>query len=63
VSGYDKKNEQQKQSTISVFGIGTVIVQPDMIQMTITLSNVAQTTKIAQEVVNSMVRQALEIKI
>jgi uncharacterized protein YggE len=61
VSGCDKKDEQQKQSTISVFGIGTVLVQPDMIQMTITLSNVAQTTKIAQEAVNSMVRQALAI--
>jgi uncharacterized protein YggE len=54
-------NNSSKQSTISVFGIGTVLVQPDVIQMSITLSNVAQTTKIAQETVNRMVRQALTI--
>ena len=51
----------QNQSTISVFGTGTVLAQPDMIQMTITLSNVAQSTRTAQEAVNRMVRQALEI--
>jgi len=54
-------NSQQNQSTISVFGTGTVLAQPDMIQMTITLSNVAQSTRTAQEAVNRMVRQALEI--
>jgi len=52
---------QQIQSTISVFGTGTVLAQPDMIQMTITLSNVAQSTSTAQEAVNRMVRQALFI--
>jgi len=59
MSGCDKENKQQ--STISVLGTGTVLVQPDMIQMTITLSNVAQTTKMAQEAVSKMVRQALVI--
>ncbi|MDR1803357.1 MAG: SIMPL domain-containing protein [Treponema sp.] len=49
------------QSTISVLGTGTVLVQPDMIQMSIMLSNVAQTTKEAQEEVSRMVRQALGI--
>jgi uncharacterized protein YggE len=57
--GCGKKNEHQ--STISVLGTGTVLVQPDMIQMNITLSNVAKTTKIAQEAVSRMVRQALTI--
>jgi uncharacterized protein YggE len=61
ISGCDKKDEQQIQSTISVFGTGTVLVQPDMIQMTISLSKVAQTTKMAQEEVSKMVRQALII--
>jgi len=54
-----KKTENQ--STISVYGIGTVSVQPDIVQMSITLSNVAQTTKTAQEEVSRMVRQALQI--
>ena len=54
-------NKQQNQSTISVFGTGTVLAQPDLIQMTITLSNVAQSTRIAQEAVNRMVRQALTV--
>ncbi|MDR0643093.1 MAG: SIMPL domain-containing protein [Treponema sp.] len=55
------KGEQKNQSTISLFGTGTVLVQPDMIQMTITLSKVDQTTKMAQDEVNKMVRQALTI--
>ena len=61
MSGYGKADEQQNQSTISVFGIGTVLVQPDVIQMNITLSNVAQTTKMAREAVSTSVRQALAI--
>ena len=61
VSACDKKDEQQNQSTISVFGTGTVLVQPDIVQLTITLSKVAQTTKMAQEEVSKMVRQALII--
>jgi uncharacterized protein len=59
VSGCNKGTGQQ--STISVFGTGTVSVQPDIIQMSITLSNVAQTTKEAQEEVSRMVKQALSV--
>jgi uncharacterized protein YggE len=61
MSACGKKIDQQNQSTISVSGIGTVLVQPDVIQMNITLSNVAQTTKMAQEAVSQMVRQVLII--
>jgi len=61
VSGCDKETNRQNQSTISVFGTGTVSVQPDVIQMSITLSNVSQTTKAAQEEVNKMVRRALKV--
>jgi uncharacterized protein YggE len=61
VSGCNKETERQNQSTISVFGTGTVLAQPDLIQMDITLSKVAQTTKTAQEEVSKMVRQALNI--
>ena len=56
-----EKTSQKKQSTISVFGTGTVLAQPDIIQMGITLSNVAQTTKTAQDEVSGMVRRALSI--
>ena len=59
VSGCTGKTENQ--STISVFGTGTVLVQPDIIQMNISLSNVAQTTRAAQEEVSKMVRQTLSI--
>jgi len=58
-SSCDKGNENQ--STVSVYGTGTVAVQPDIIQMSITLSKVAQTNKTAQDEVNRMVRQALSI--
>jgi len=56
-----EKNIQKKQSTISVYGIGTVLAQPDIIQMGITLSNVNKTNKAAQDEVNKMVRQALAV--
>ncbi|MDR2731144.1 MAG: SIMPL domain-containing protein [Treponema sp.] len=61
VSACNNETERKNQSTISVFGIGTVSVQPDIIQMSITLSKVAQTTKTAQEEVSRMVRQAIKI--
>jgi len=51
----------QEQSTISVSGTGTVSARPDMIQMSITLSKVAETTKMAQEEISKMVRQAMKI--
>jgi uncharacterized protein YggE len=56
-----EKTNQNNQSTISIFGTGTVLAQPDIVQMRITLSNVAQTTKMAQDEVNKMVGQALAI--
>ena len=51
----------KKESTISIFATGTVLVQPDIMQMNITLSNVSRTTQIASQAVNLMVRQALNI--
>jgi uncharacterized protein YggE len=54
-------NVQYNRSTISVLGTGVVLAQPDRIQMNITLSKIAPTTKIAQEEVSKMTRQALAI--
>jgi uncharacterized protein YggE len=53
--------DNRRQSVVSVFGTGTVMAQPDMLQMTISLSRVEQTTRAAQEAVAAMVRQALGI--
>ncbi len=52
---------KQHQSTISVFGTGTVMVKPDMLRMNISLSKTASTTKAAQEEVSKMVKQALDV--
>jgi uncharacterized protein YggE len=52
---------QERKSSVSVVGTGTISVKPDMIQMSISLSKTAQTTKLAQEEIGKMVRQALEV--
>jgi uncharacterized protein YggE len=54
-------NKPNGQSTVSVSGIGTVMVQPDMVQVTINCSHVAQTTKQAKEEVDQKIRQILDI--
>lgn len=51
----------RNQSTVSVVGTGTVMAQPDMVQMNISLSNTAPTTGAAQREVNKMVGQAMEV--
>lgn len=56
-----KETGQKTQSTISVLGTGTVFTQPDMVQLSITLSNVNRTTKLAQEEVSRMARQVMTI--
>lgn len=61
IAGCGKGIEPQNQSTVAVRGTGTVLAQPDIMEMTITLSNIAPTTKGAQEAVSKMVRQALLI--
>ncbi|MDR0401329.1 MAG: SIMPL domain-containing protein [Treponema sp.] len=58
VLGCTKENNQ---STISVIGVGTVLAQPDMIQLNISLSRISPTIRQAQEAVNTQVGQVLEI--
>jgi uncharacterized protein YggE len=55
------KTKPDQQSTISVNGIGTVAAQPDIMQLSITLSNVSKTTKAAQDEVSKKVKQVLSI--
>jgi uncharacterized protein YggE len=52
---------QERKSSVSVVGSGTVSVKPDMLQMSISISKTAQTTKSAQEEIGKMVRQALDV--
>ena len=49
------------QSVVSVYGTGTVMTQPDMVQMVISLAETAPTTMQAQAEVNNKVREALQI--
>ena len=48
-------------STVAVSGFGVVRAQPDTVRMDILLRYTAATTRRAQEEVNGMVRQAMEI--
>jgi uncharacterized protein YggE len=61
VAGCNPEKKPRVQSVVSVFGVGTVLAQPDMVQMNISLSKVARTTRQAQEEVSVMVRQALRV--
>lgn len=53
--------EGQNQSTVAVSGTGIVFAQPDMAQMSVSVSHIAPTTRQAREVVNTGVRQILDI--
>jgi uncharacterized protein YggE len=52
---------QENQSTITVSGIGTVFVQPDLVQMNINFSYVAQTTQEAKKEVDIKMQQVLDV--
>jgi uncharacterized protein YggE len=56
LAGCDKR-----QSSIIVSGMGSVMAQPDTVQMHISLNKTAATTRQAQEEVGLMVRKALKI--
>ena len=51
----------KRQSSVIVSGIGTVSAQPDTVQMHISLSKTAPTTRQAQEEVGVMVKKAIKI--
>jgi uncharacterized protein YggE len=52
---------QKQASTVTVSGVGTVSVAPDMVSMTVSMSNVAKTTREAQEAVGRLTAQVLAI--
>jgi len=51
----------KNQSTVSVSGIGAVLVQPDMVLMNINFSHIAQTTREAKNEVDNKMRQVMGI--
>jgi len=53
--------KQEYQSTVSVSGIGTVLVQPDIVRMNIDFSHVAPTTTEAKSVADQTMQQILKI--
>jgi uncharacterized protein YggE len=61
LSGCGAAKQEDGQSTVSVSGVGTVLAQPDMAAMSVSLRHVAPTTRQAQETVNVKVRQVLDI--
>jgi len=52
---------QESQDSVSVSGIGTVLVQPDMVLMNIGFSHTAKTTKQAKTEVEQTMQQILNI--
>jgi hypothetical protein len=55
------QNTVRQQSTVTVSGIGTVSVEPDMVSMNVSMSKIAPTTRQAQEAVGKMAVRVLEI--
>jgi len=56
-----QQTPKQTPNTITVLGTGTIMVQPDMVQMSVSLSYLARQTRQAQVEVNKMVLQVLAI--
>ncbi|MDR0495461.1 MAG: SIMPL domain-containing protein [Treponema sp.] len=54
-------SHKKQQRVITVSGLGTVMAQPDTVQMRVSLNKTAPTTSEAQREVNQQVRQALAI--
>ncbi|MDR2935937.1 MAG: SIMPL domain-containing protein [Rikenellaceae bacterium] len=61
LSGCGQSNGRQEPSTVTVSGVGTVSVEPDMVRMTVSLSETARTTRLAQEAVGKMAGRVLGI--
>jgi len=52
---------KKEQSKVLVSGIGTVMVQPDLVQLSITISHVAQTTQRAKREADVKMQKIMEI--
>ncbi len=61
LSGCGQNGVRQEPSLVTVSGTGTVSIEPDMVRMTVSLGQTAQTTRLAQEAVGKMAAQMLAI--
>jgi uncharacterized protein YggE len=61
LTGCIQNSVRQESSIVTVSGTGTVSVEPDMVEMTVSVSETARTTRQAQEAVGKMVAQVLAI--
>lgn len=61
LSGCVQKSVRQEPSTVTVSGVGTVSVAPDMVSMSVSMSKLERTTRLAQEAVGRMAAQVLAI--
>ena len=61
LSGCGQNAARIEQSTVTVTGVGTVSVEPDMVRLTVSMNKTERTTRLAQEAVGKMAAQVLAI--
>ena len=61
LSGCGQNAARSEQSTVTVTGVGTVSVEPDMVRLTVSMNKTERTTRLAQEAVGKMAAQVLAI--
>lgn len=61
LSGCGQNGASKNNSTVTVSGVGTVSVEPDMVRLNVSLSNTSPTTRQAQEAIGKMASRVLYI--
>ncbi len=61
LSGCVQNGVRQEPSTVTVSGVGTVSVAPDMVRLSVSMNKIERTTRLAQEAVGKMTGQVLAI--
>lgn len=61
LSGCGQNGQQQAASTVTVSGVGTVYVVPDMVRMTVSMDKTERTTRLAQEAVGRIAGQVVAL--
>lgn len=61
LSGCGQNGASKNDSTVTVSGVGTVSVEPDMVRLNVSLSNTSPTTRQAQEAIGKMASRVLSI--
>ncbi len=61
LAGCGQNGVRQEPSTVTVSGVGTVSVAPDMARLSVAMNKTERTTRLAQEAVGKMAAQVLAI--